>query len=133
MEIINVAILQEKQIALDKISYLTNKDQIICANIDASKYYPKLEGTKTYYHKCKYAMTDWEECSDESHWTKCIENFATADNIENACVNILNNYYYDRELGTYKLCSYKFNHCENCLFNDYFIYSNCPSGYAFKT
>ena len=58
MEIINVAILQEKQIALDKISYLTNKDQIICANIDASKYYPKLEGTKTYYHKCKYAMTD---------------------------------------------------------------------------
>ena len=44
----------------------------------------------------------------------------------------MDKYYYDTDLGTYKLCSYKMDYFKNCLFNDYFICSKCQTSFALK-
>ena len=42
-------------------------------------------------------------------------------------------YYYDNDLGKYKLCSYKLSNCEKCIIkNNEFICKECSSEYALK-
>ena len=67
--------INNKIIFYDKISSLSSKSQILCENIDISKYYAKTEGIKTYYEKCEKAIANCEECSDEGHCTKCKSNY----------------------------------------------------------
>ena len=108
-------------------------DQLSCQNIDISKYYPTIEGTKTYYKKCEDAITNCEECSASNHCTKCKTNFGIVDNDNTKCVDISKEtYYYDTTLETFKLCGSKMANCEYCSTYGDFTCKKCFSSYSFK-
>ena len=108
-------------------------DLLSCQNIDISKYYPTIEGTKTYYKKCEDAIQNCEECSASNKCTKCKTNFGIVDNDHTQCVDISNEkYYYDTTLETFKLCGNKMTNCEYCSTYGDFTCKKCFSSYSFK-
>ena len=116
--------------------YLVEGDDnaITCKNIDISNYYQKTIDSKSYYRKCEKDIENCNKCTDSTHCTECEQNFVIIDDDYSECKSLSEQkYYYDNELGKYKLCSYKLSNCEKCITkNNEFICKECSSEYALK-
>ena len=103
-----------------------------CQKIEKNKYYEITEGEKTYYRQCSKAIDKCDKCSASDICDKCITDYGIVDNDYTNCVKLEDKFYYDTNLSTYKLCSYKMTNCELCSGNENFLCKKCFSGYALK-
>ena len=120
-------------IIVGKISLLNDREELFCSNIDMRNLFLVKEGENNYIKKCEESITNCEECSEGDHCTKCKDDYGTIDNVYNECKEVSGDkYYYDSDLGTYKLCSYKIANCETCYVTDVFICKSCEANYTYK-
>ena len=117
----------------DKISSLNNKEEFwkdLATEI--RKYYKTEKEGEICYKKCADDIPNCEECSAIDYCTKCQVGFGIIDN-NKECQNIEGDkYYYDKDLASYKLCSYKKEKCVSCSFVDTFICNKCQDNYVIK-
>ena len=95
------------------------------------KYIPDSEGSKNYV-RCSTKITNCDECDSAINCISCFDNYGIVDDIHTACVDISNNnYYYNANEETYKLCSHGLTNCEKCnTIENIFNCLQCASGYS---
>ena len=110
-----------------------NDNNIVCENIDISKYYQITEGEIKYYSKCDEAIDNCDECSSSTYCTKCKNNFGIIEDDHTKCENLLDEkYYYNSDTNKYNLCSNIMANCELCSTYGEFECKKCFNDYAFK-
>ena len=119
------------------LKYLIEGDdnKITCQKLeDNSNYYTKTEGDKAYYRKCSKEINYCNKCSNSTHCKECLSNYAIIDDNYLECKDLSSQkYYLDTDSGKYKLCSYKFPHCEKCFIeNNDFICKQCSNNFVLK-
>ena len=77
-------------------------------------YYTFEENGKTYYIKCSDTISNCNTCTSGTTCISCIDGYGILNADDGNCVEITNEYYYDSDLGIYKLCSYKNQGCKKC-------------------
>ena len=110
-----------------------NSNNIICENIDTSKYYQQTEGDITYYSKCEDNINNCDECSSNNYCTKCKTNYAIIEDDHTECQNLLEEkYYYNSEFNKFSLCSNIMTNCELCSTYGEFKCKQCINNYVLK-
>lgn len=91
-------------------------DETTCLKISdmQNEYLKFTEGDKDYYKKCSDVINNCKTCSSEIICTSCFAGYGLVDNNYNNCIELQDKYYFDSELDTYKLCSYKNTGCKTC-------------------
>ena len=92
-------------------------DETICLKISDMKdeYLMFSDDSKNYYKKCSDIINNCKTCSSTTFCTSCFVGYGMVDNINNNCIELNDNYYFDSDLNTYKICSYKNPGCKACL------------------
>ena len=110
-----------------------NTNNLICQNIDISKYYPITEGDIIYYSKCEEAIENCDECTGSNYCTKCKTNFGIIEDDHTKCENLLEEkYYYNSALNKFTLCSNVMDKCQLCSTYGEFECKKCLDNYVFK-
>ena len=110
-----------------------NTNNLICQNIDISKYYPITEGDIIYYSKCEEAIENCDECTGSNYCTKCKTNFGIIEDDHTKCENLLEEkYYYNSALNKFTLCSNVMDKCQLCSTYGEFECKKCLENYVFK-
>ena len=78
------------------------------------QYYSEVQGGKTYYIKCSDDIENCYSCSSSTFCHSCMDGYGIIDQNNHECKEITNEYYYDTELNSYKLCSNKNTGCKKC-------------------
>ena len=78
------------------------------------QYYSIDEAGRTYYIKCSDEIDNCYSCSLSTHCHSCMDGYGIIDNNHAICQEITNEYYYDTDLNSYKLCSHKNTGCKKC-------------------
>ena len=78
------------------------------------QYYSIEEAGRTYYIKCSDEIDNCYSCSSSTFCHSCMDGYGIIDNHNEICQEITNEYYYDTDLNSYKLCSYKNIGCKKC-------------------
>jgi hypothetical protein len=96
-----------------------------------NKYIPDPEGPQNYV-RCSTKITNCDECESATNCISCFDNFGIVDNDHTECVDISNNnYYYNANEGTYKICSDGLANCQKCnTIENTFNCLQCESGYS---